>query len=75
MSLLFQFEQQYSNLTAEITAKIGQLGKIAGHSDRRDAVRALNTQMEEVSDLVCHYPLCSLPASCLSCGNDEFFVF
>lgn len=58
MSLLHQFEQQYSNLTAEVTAKIGQLGKIVGHSDRRDAVRALDTQMEEVSDVVSQITRC-----------------
>jgi len=51
MSLLLQFEQQYSSLTAEVTAKIGRLSMLSP-AERREAVQTIDRLLLEVADLL-----------------------
>lgn len=51
MSLLNQFEQQYSTLTAEVTAKIGRLS-VLSQKERRDGIQTVEKLLTEVDDLL-----------------------
>ncbi len=51
LALLTQFEHQYSVNTAEITAKIGQLGQLPG-SERVAGVNDIRRLLSDVEDLL-----------------------
>lgn len=51
MSLLAQFEQQYSVQTAEITSKIGRLSNVPA-GERKEAVQTVERMLAEVEDLL-----------------------
>jgi vesicle transport through interaction with t-SNAREs protein 1 len=51
MSLLTQFEQQYSVQTAEITSKIGRLSSMST-SDRITSIRTIERLLTEAEDLL-----------------------
>lgn len=51
MSEISQFEQQYSTLTAEITAKIGRISLLTP-KERRDGVQSTEKLLVEVQDLL-----------------------
>lgn len=51
IALLMEFEQQYSVGTADITAKIGQLGQIVP-SERTSAINEIRRLLSDMEDLL-----------------------
>uniref|UniRef100_A0A914WHU4 Vesicle transport through interaction with t-SNAREs homolog 1A n=1 Tax=Plectus sambesii TaxID=2011161 RepID=A0A914WHU4_9BILA len=51
MSLLAQFEQQYSVQTADITSKIGRLANVSA-GERTEAIQTVERMLAEVEDLL-----------------------